>query len=185
MIVLSRLLARQLRAVLRRCVPAGAGRAPKPLLLLQADEYGLRIQAQQPEVALEFHRTGNYNPENMFLPGEALEDFEGARDVPVLLEKTAADAVVARWDDAGVPQVRQYASPNADNLTSWPELPMTFGPAGPDLLSALEHALHCTARETASRREQQAVIPPPRPRRLDDQSQWGVLHFFQSGSSGS
>jgi hypothetical protein len=146
-IEMTRRLARQLRAVLRKAVPLGVGRVPRPPLVLHADQDGLRVRAHQREVAVEHHQPGPRPPDTLALPGEALDDFEGARDTVVVLERVSEDAVQARWEDAGLPQVRDYRALDVANLTPFPEPPRTLAPPGPGLLDAVHEATRTTARE--------------------------------------
>src|SRR5438067_7321009 len=101
---MTRRLARQLRAVLRKAVPPGAGRRPRPPLVLYADQDGLRVRAHQPDVAVEYHQAGPRPTDTLALPSEALDDFEAARDTLVLLEQVGEGAVQAKWEDGGLPQ---------------------------------------------------------------------------------
>src|SRR5262249_59113218 len=105
---MTRRLARQLRAVLRKAVPQGAGRLPRPPLALHAGPEGLRVRAHQPDVAVEHQQPGSHPTDTFALPGEALDDFEGARDSVVQLEKVGEGSIQARWEDGGMPQVRHY-----------------------------------------------------------------------------
>jgi hypothetical protein len=146
-ITLPRALARQFKAVLRKAQPPGAGRGSRPLVLMQAGPDGLRLRAQHAEVALEYHQPGPRPEERLCLPGEALDDVEG-RTGAVALEPTGPEAVQARWDDRGVPQVRSYASAEADKLAAFPAPPAAFADPGPGLLHALEDAVGVAARES-------------------------------------
>ncbi len=148
MIEITRLLARRLRTLLRRSAPAGASRSAAPPLVLQAERQGLTVRAQHPEVALQLHLPGVREPDVIALPGAALTDFEGAREVPVVLERTGAGMVQARYDDAGVPQVREYSVPEVDKQRAFPDLPKSFVSAGPGLLRALDEATHCVGIES-------------------------------------
>ena len=103
-----RALARQLRAVLRKSVPVGAGRGVRPPLVLHAGQDGLRVCAHHADVAVAYHQPDPRPVDSIALPGAALDDFEGDKGGLVTLENVASDSVRARWDDRGVPQVRDY-----------------------------------------------------------------------------
>src|SRR5437660_495714 len=120
---MTRRQARQLRAVLRKAVPLGVGRVPRPPLVLHAGPDGLRVRAHQLDVAVEYHQPSPRPADALAFPGEALDDFEAARDTPVLLEKVGENAVQARWHDGGLPQVRDYRALDLANLPPFPEPP--------------------------------------------------------------
>jgi hypothetical protein len=145
-IEITRPLARQLRAVLRKCAPPGSPRGSRPRLTLHCDGKGLRVRAHHTEVLLEYHQPGPRPPETITLPGEALDHFEGRTDAVVTLEDVGAGTVQARWDD-GVPQVRQYTAPAVDKLPTFAEEPGKLFPLDPGILKALDDAAHSAARD--------------------------------------
>jgi hypothetical protein len=55
--------------------------------------------------------------------------------------------VQARWDDAGVPQVRSYAAPDPDPPAAFPDVPAALADPGPGFLRALADAAQVAARE--------------------------------------
>jgi hypothetical protein len=146
-IEITRALARQLRAVFRKAVPVGSGRGPWPPLTLYADQEGLRIHAHHPEVAVAFHQPGARPTAVLTLPAEALDDFEGRKEDAVLLDATAPGTVQARWDDGGVPQVRDYPAPDPGQLPPFPDEPKQFFPVDAALLKALDDATQTAAKE--------------------------------------
>lgn len=146
MIALTRSLARQLRAVFRKSAPVGSPRGLKPPIMLEA-RHGLRARVQMPDVAVEYQQAGSHAPDVLSLPLDALDDFTGRQDVPITLEKDGQDTVQARWDDGGVPQVRQYAAGNIDSQQAFPEPPARFASVDSALLQALDAARQCVARD--------------------------------------
>jgi hypothetical protein len=146
-IEITRRLARQLRAVLRKAVPQGAGRLPRPPLALHANPDGLRVRAHQRDVAVEYRQPGTRPADTIALPSEALDDLEGAREAVVLLEKVGEGSVQARWEDDGLPQVRDYRVPDLANLPPFPEPPRKLAPMEPGFLDALHEATRTAARE--------------------------------------
>jgi hypothetical protein len=144
---MTRRLARHVRAVLRRAVPLGAGRVPRPPLVLHAGPDGLRVRARLPDIAVEHPQPGPRPTGALALPGEALDDFEAARDTAVLLEKVGADAVRARWEDASLPQARDYRALDVTTLPPFPEPPGKRVPPGPGFLDARHEAARTAARE--------------------------------------
>jgi hypothetical protein len=108
LIEITRLLARQFRAMIRRCVPAGTGRGAAPTIVVHTGADGLRLQAQQPDVAVELHQPGLRDKAIIALPAKVLDDCQGARPSAVIVEPTGRGTVQVRWDDGGVPQTMEY-----------------------------------------------------------------------------
>ena len=103
MIAITRALAQQLRAVLRKSVFARTPKGLRPPVVLHAGRDGLRVRAHNHDMAVEYHRPGSHAADVLALPAEAMEDFAGRSDAEVILEGTGPDVVRARWDDSGVP----------------------------------------------------------------------------------
>lgn len=146
MIALSRPLACALRAVGRKSIPAGSPRGVRPPVILDAGRHGLRVRIPLPDVALEYRQAGSLNADSITLPGEALDDFAGRTGV-VELENVNPGTVRARWDDGGVPQVRQYPVPAAEQQPPFPEAPARLVPSERHLPRALDDGARCTAKD--------------------------------------
>ena len=58
MIEITRALARQVRAVLRKSTPPGTARGHRPPLALHAGRDGLRVRGHHTEVMVEYHQPG-------------------------------------------------------------------------------------------------------------------------------
>lgn len=145
MIAITRLRARRLRAVFRRHTLGIAHKGLVPPLVLRADpDAGLRVRHHQPALAVECLVAGAGRPEGAIaLPLDALADFEGRDDSPVALEAVAPGRTVARWEDRGIPQSREYAVPDPGGLPPFPAPPTAVAcPA--DLLDALAEAAATT-----------------------------------------
>jgi len=147
MIEITRALARQLRAVFRKAVPISAGRSPRPPLVLHAGKDGLRVRAHHPEVAAEFHLPGTRPADVIAMPAETLHDFGGRKDETVILETTEPGTVQVRWDDSGLPQVRDYTTPDQEKLPAFPEEPRRLSPVDATILKALDDAAQTAARD--------------------------------------
>lgn len=147
MLTILRSLARQLRAVIRKAAPLGSPRGLKPPILLEANRQGLCVRVQLPDVAVEYHQAGSHAPGSIHLPFDALDGFSGRHDVPILLEEHGPDTLQARWDDGGVPQVRQFAIDHTEIPSSFPEPPARFTALDRAFLQALDVARHCVARD--------------------------------------
>jgi len=147
LITFTRALARQLRAVLRKSVFAKTPKSLWPPIALQTDRDGLRIRAWGLDVAAEYHHTGTFAPERLFVPLEALDDLADRADTPVTLESTVAATVQVRWDDRGVPQVRDYQTPVPSDSPSFPELPDQWTELEPSFHQAFADAVQTAAHE--------------------------------------
>ena len=80
-----------------------------------------------PDLAVECLLPGTDRPEaSIALPLDALADFEGRDDTPVVLEAAAPGRTVVRWEDRGIPQTREYAVPELAGLPPFPEPPADF-----------------------------------------------------------
>jgi hypothetical protein len=139
MITLSRRQARRLRAIFRRSVLGITHRGHVPPLILHADPAaGLRVRHHHAHLAVECLLPGTDRPaEAIALPLEALADFEGRAETSVVLETAAPGRTVARWEDRGIPQAREYAVPAPLGLPPFPEAPAAFAPCAEGLLDAL------------------------------------------------
>jgi hypothetical protein len=143
-ITIPRALARTGRAVFRRL----AGRAgPPPAVELLAGAAGLRLRCQTPEVAAEYHLPGGHPDASLVLPLAALADCEGRDDSPVTL-RPSGKAVEARWESAGVPHLREYATAD-QKRADWPEPPARFTANPASLLAALAEAVRTASKEPA------------------------------------
>ena len=149
MIQITRAQARLIRAVLRKSAPIGSARNYRPPLALHAGEDGLRVRIHAAEVAVEWHNPGTRPPDTIVLPGQALDDFEGAKDAEVALTLQGNDLVQARWNDGGVPQSRDYATVPLDKLSPFPEEPKKFTALDTTFLKALDDASQTASHENS------------------------------------
>ena len=141
MITLTRDQVRRLRQVLRRSALGIAHKGAIPPLVLRAEGAQLRAHYRYRDLAVECVEPGSYRPAmSVAIPLDALADFEGARDSPVVLEAAAPDRTVVRWEDRAIAQSREYEVTPVDRVGQFPELPATWtsNPAG--LLAALADA---------------------------------------------
>jgi hypothetical protein len=145
MIEIRRSLARQLLAVLRRCVPRAHGLRP-PQVEFQIGPAGLTVRLAQPEIAVEYRQPGSYPAATLGLPLSALGSFEGRGQDLVTLEAGKDGHAIARWQDGGIPQMVEYAADGARSR-DFPELPGEFVPNPPALLHALAEASKTAATE--------------------------------------
>jgi hypothetical protein len=143
-IEISRSLARHLWTVLRRCVRKPYGPQPPAVEFLAGAE-GLRVWAAHDEVAAEYRQSEPRQADTLRLPLEALGAFAGRGENVVVLEPTGRDKVLARWSDAGVPQMVEYESPDVSTRPTFPPLPDGFVGNPSSLIAALDEAVHTAA----------------------------------------
>jgi hypothetical protein len=151
MITITRRQARRLRGVFRRHVLGIAHRGTIPPLVLRAGGTQLRAQYRYATLAIEHVEPGIPRPdETLAVPLDALAEFEGRDDSPVVLEAYASDRVVVRWADHGVPQTREYAVPALDTLKPFPDSPADWTTLPSGFISILAEAWE-TASEDSTR----------------------------------
>lgn len=146
MIEITRSLARQLRAVLKKATPRHAPRNSHPDLLIEAGSDGLRVRSIHGDIAVEYRQPGSYEADKLMLSGEALADFEGRKNELVTLAATD-DGMQARWFGAGVPQMKQYPAVDADKLPEFPDAPTAWSDPGAGFLKAVADAHQCVGRD--------------------------------------
>ena len=142
MITLTRNQVRRLRAVFRRSTLGISHRGIVSELVFRAEGGQLRAQHRYADLAIEYAEPASHpHFAGLAIPLDALADFEGAADTPVVLEAVAPDRTVVRWEDRGIPQSREYhlVIPD-DRAPAMPAMPTSWATAPPDLLAALAEA---------------------------------------------
>ncbi len=150
MITLTRNQVRRLRVAFRRAALGITHRGIVPELVLRAEGTQLRAQHRYRNLAVEHVEPGSYRPAVIVaIPLDALADFEGSADSPVVLESAAPDRTVVRWEDRGIPQSREYnlVTP-VDRLEPMPALPATWVSNPGELLDALAEATETTIADS-------------------------------------
>jgi hypothetical protein len=142
MITLTRNQVRRLRVAFRRSALGITNRGMIPPLVLRAEGTQLRAQYRYRDLAIEHIELGSYRPLiAIAVPLDALADFEGSGNSPVVLEAAASDRAVVRWDDRGIPQTREYdLTTPVDRLDPMPELPAAWNSNPGEFLTALAQA---------------------------------------------
>ena len=82
------------------------------------------------------------------VPLDALADFEGRDETPVVLEAAEPDRTVVRWQDHGIPQTREYAVTPFGKLEPFPETPTAWTDISGDVLDALAEASRTCADDS-------------------------------------
>jgi hypothetical protein len=149
-ITLTRSQARRLRVAFRRTALGITHRGIISDLVLRAEGAQLRAQHRYGDLAVEHVEAGSYRPAaSIAIPLDALADFEGPADSPVVVESAAPDRTVARWEDRGIPQGREYhiVTP-VDRIEPMPGLPATSATSPGDLLDALAEAVEVSTPDS-------------------------------------
>jgi len=110
----------------------------------------LRVQYQYQSLAVEHVEPGGLRElDSIPVPLESLGDIEGRDESPVVFEAAEPDRTVIRWQDHGVPQVRECPVTPFGNIAPFPETPTTWTQAPADLLAGLAEASEiCTDEST-------------------------------------
>jgi hypothetical protein len=140
-ITLTRRQAHALRGVFRRSALGLIRRSPVPRLVLRAEGRQLRAVYRYGSIAVE--HVGSCDPSSdgtVLLPLDALSEFEGRDDTPVVIEAVALDKTIVRWVDRGIPQTREYTAPALDTPAPLPGTPMPWTLVPSRLLDALAEA---------------------------------------------
>ena len=146
MITISRLLAKQIRSVVRRALQLSASQADQ-VVWLHADNTGLRLRAQNQHATIEYHLPGEGPAGSVAITMEALAACEGAKaDQFVRIERPSEGLTVLRWDDRAVPQSLQVDASKIRADAS-PIQPETWTTNAPNLLGALADAMRIVPAE--------------------------------------
>src|SRR5690606_2701388 len=107
---------------------------------------GLAIQAKNDQVAVALHQPGEFPPESVTGPLEALKSCEGTRRDPVTFEQHG-DQVVVQWSDRRIPQVAQFRALEPEG--EFPAMPDALQANPPELLQSLVDAVETTDQESS------------------------------------
>src|SRR5262245_12149519 len=111
----------------------------QPTVECDARPTELTIRCQLDGLALAFSVPGAYEGETCRVPPSALEDCEGSGQIRVSLESRDKYAVIARWEDTGVPREKIYDG--SDAVPAFPEMPSGFTENDSSLVKALHEAM--------------------------------------------
>ena len=137
MVTVTRRLAQQFRAVLRRAL--GQVRVG-PAIGFIAGAEGLIVKSMYADAAIELRVPGQRAVETLWLPFTALDDFEGKKDDSVELAAADNGHVTAQWRDGNVPQMIEYDSAQPPDADKFPVSPSDFAANPPGLVQALHEA---------------------------------------------
>ncbi len=86
MVMITRSLARLLRAVLRKTGLGKSGSQPDAFVHVSADNEGLRLRVAGPEVAVEYRQPGEFGTAAFMLPGRGPGIIDGLTQEPVTFD---------------------------------------------------------------------------------------------------
>ncbi len=150
MITLTRSQVKRLRQVFRRSILGITHRGIISELVLRAEGAQVRAQHRYCDLAVEHVEAGSFRPAtSIAIPLDALADFEGSADSPVVLESVAPDRTVVRWEDRSIPQSREYhiVTP-VDRLEPMPGLPAAWASNPGELLDAIAEAVEVSTPDS-------------------------------------
>ena len=149
LITISRHKARLLRSVFRRAVLGIRHKGTIPPLVVHAEGVHLRARFQYGGLAVEYVESGHHRQlDSIPVPLDVLAEIEGRDDTPVFFEAAEPDRTIVRWQDRGVPQVRELPVTPFGHIEPFPESPGSWTEAPNDLLTALAEASEISTEET-------------------------------------
>lgn len=147
MICFNRLLAKQLRAAVRRALQLNHN--AEQVIWLETTTQELRIFSSHARGAVEFRQPGTFQPERLPITLAALTACEGNKATDTIEFIRQSDTqVVARWFDRHVPQSLTIDVPHSA-FESPPSQPTSWGDNSPQLISALAEAMDVTDTSSA------------------------------------
>ena len=150
MITLTRGQVRRLRSVFRRSTLGIHHKGAIPPLVLRADGGQLRAHYRYRDLAVAHVEPGGDRPAAaVAIPLDALADFEGSGDTPVVLEPVDPGRTAVRWQDRGIPQAREYDVTPVESTGVMPEPPTSWAAGPPGLLAALAEATETGTDDSA------------------------------------
>jgi hypothetical protein len=149
---ITRIVARQFRALLRRSVLAAAPRGPCPPVLAALTAEGLLLRAAGFEVGLSCHISAPPAPnKRLGIPGELLAHIEGGTEALVTLEALSAGRGVARWEERGASRSTEFELVPEEQLPRALDVPGAWTPLPEGFLPALDGVARTAAREAGPR----------------------------------
>jgi hypothetical protein len=146
LIEIPRALARQFRALLRRCSASRGQRGPGPPVLVRAGPDGLTVCSGLDEAALYFHLDGQRESDELAFRAELLARVEGRDRSSVNLERVGPAKGRARWQEGKVPRSEEFEALLPDAAPSFPPLPQRLVAQPVALMTALAEAARTAAQ---------------------------------------
>jgi hypothetical protein len=147
LIAIPRSLARQFRAVLRRC-GSRQDFSRDPMVLASSSGEGLALECVLHEAALRLDHPGKQEEGSIAFPASTLAQIEGRGDDEVTLEEISPEKGRAVWSEAGSTIIREFRPAPAERRAEFPRAPTSMISLGGDVLRAL-----CDASQTAAQQQ--------------------------------
>lgn len=138
MITITRSLAKELKAILRRAFQH-TRHSPPVIEFVQLDT-SLTVRAHYAGSAVQYQHDEASTPGTLLVPFAVLDDCEGTKREPVTLTPQAEGKLLAEWSDKGIPQLVTYDQ-LACSEQPFPALPNSLATNPPELVSALAAAV--------------------------------------------
>ncbi len=146
MILISRWLARSVRALARKCA-SGRPRGPAPPVVFESRAGTLTACVRTADAVLIHAAPTRGGDGVLVVPMAVLDAVEGAGDGPVELAAAGTLRGEARWADRGGPRTHPFEAVLPGTQHRPPDPPVDWHPAPPALLAALDECGRTTARE--------------------------------------
>ena len=144
MIELTRKQIHLIRSTIRQALGiTSARRAPN--VTVRATPVGLLIQSASDNIAVEHRVEGDFRPDVITLPYEALQACEGKRNDKVSIQQDG-DTITVQWLDGGIPQTAQYSHAEPVQV---PESPPELTGIDREFVSAMSEAVATTDNESS------------------------------------
>lgn len=144
MIELTRKQIHFIRSTIRQALGiTSARRAPN--VTVRATPIGLLIQSASDNVAIEHRVEGDFQPEVVTLPYEALQACEGKRNDQVSIQRDG-DTISVEWLDGGIPQTAQYSHVDPIEV---PESPTELTGIDREFIQAMAEVVATTDNESS------------------------------------
>lgn len=150
MIAIPQSLARQYRAVLRRCGTRQDWQRDPPVTV-RAGREGLVLECVLGATALRLHVPGKREENSITFPASLLAQFEGRGDDPVTLSEVGPEQGRAAWVVTGVTESREFRPIGPDRCPDFPKPPSSMVSIGGDALRALGEAARTAATQETGR----------------------------------
>ena len=132
MLNINRLLARQVRAMIRRALNIHPRAYDRTAVRLSGTATGLTIRCATDNAAVEIHDATPQSEEALIVPFTLFDDCAGKRPDPVTLERDQDRQIAAQWREGQVPQILRYDLLEA--TAEFPQVPSHLAENPPELL---------------------------------------------------
>lgn len=133
-----------IRSTIRQALGITSARRA-PSVTIRATPVGLLIQSATEHVAIEHCIAGDYRPEIVSLPYEALQACEGRQSDQVGIQRDG-DTITVQWLDGGIPQTAQYSHAEPVQV---PESPPELTGIDREFVPAMAEAVVTTDNESS------------------------------------